>query len=324
MDGCEHGVALRGNAMTNGSRTGVQGRGSKSDISFAALTRIKGHRLGTYDIPCPLCGPDRRAVTNRCRKVLRVWHTEPKFLTFSCARCGAHGYARADGDSHQVTGPMRATRKELNAATAPASAVKRDKARWLWSCRQPIEGTPAEIYLRKARGYGGRLPGTLGFLPQRPEHPPAMIAAFGTVGEAEPGVVSISDGAVAGVHLTRLAPDGTAKAGTQTDKIMIGTPLGSPIVVAVPGDLGGLAITEGIEDALSVHEATGLGAWAAGAASFMPALAEAVPSWIECVTILVDDDEAGRRNADVLAERLERRCFPVRLVTPPQERERQL
>jgi hypothetical protein len=95
---------------------------------------------------------------------------------------------------------------------------------------------------------------------------------------------------------------------------MIGTPSGSPIVLAAPGELGGLAIAEGIEDALSVHEATGLGAWAAGAASFMPALATAVPDWIECVTIIVDDDDAGRTNADALADRLDCRGVGIRLV----------
>jgi hypothetical protein len=65
-----------------------------------------------------------------------------------------------------------------------------------------------------------------------------------------------------------------------------------------------------------VHEATGLGAWAAGAASFLPALAAAVPYWIECITILVDEDDAGRSNADALVEHLERRRFPVRVVFP--------
>jgi len=149
-----------------------------------------------------------------------------------------------------------------------------------------------------------------------------MIAAFGGASEPEPSIVCISNDAVTGVHLTRLAPDGSQKAGTETDKMMIGTPLGSPIVLAVPGDLGGLVIAEGIEDALSVHEATGLGAWAAGAASFMPALAAAVPGWIECVTILVDDDSAGRTNADALAEQLESRGFLVRLIVPPQTAER--
>ena len=48
-------------------------------------------------------------------------------------------------------------------------------------------------------------------------------------------------------------------------------------MLAPMNDLLGLAITEGVEDALSIHAATGLGAWAAGAASRLPALADAVP-----------------------------------------------
>jgi hypothetical protein len=191
---------------------------------------------------------------------------------------------------------------------------KREKAGWLWSQRLPIRHTPAEVYLREARQYQGPLPGTLGFLPKRAAYPPAMIAAFGMAEETRPSVISISKSALTGVHLTRLAPDGRGKAGAETDKIMIGTPLGSPIMLSPINDLNGLAITEGIEDGLSVHDATGLGVWAAGAASFLPALAAAVPAWIECITILVDDDDAGRHNAYALADRLEHRGFEVRLI----------
>ena len=48
---------------------------------------------------------------------------------------------------------------------------------------------------------------------------------------------------------------------------MIGRSSGSPIVLAPANDLLGLVISEGIEDALSLHEASGCGAWAAGSAS---------------------------------------------------------
>jgi hypothetical protein len=292
-------------------------------ISYAALAQAIAPHFGTHDVACPLCGPDRLRGSNRCRKVLRVWYTSPGFMTYSCARCGVRGYARANGAVQPLPASLPDGRLAGQAAPLGSNEARRDKARWLWRLRQPIEGTPAETYLRKTRAYGGPLPATLGFLAPRGEHPPAMIAAFGRAREPEPGIVCTSDDAITGVHLTRLALDGRQKAGTETDKIMIGTPLGSPIVLAVPGDLGGLAIAEGIEDALSVHEATGLGAWAAGAASFMPALAAAVPGWIDCVTILVDDDHAGRTNANGLAEGLERRGFAVRLIVPPQMTERQ-
>jgi hypothetical protein len=143
----------------------------------------------------------------------------------------------------------------------------------------------------------------------------ALIAAFGLPTEPEPGRLAIADDAIGGVHITRLAPDGLGKAGTETDKIMVGISHGSPIVLAPPNDLLGLLMAEGIEDALSGHEATGLGAWAAGSASRLPALAESVPYWIEAVTILAHDDREGRRHAATLASNLRHRaCTEVQVI----------
>ena len=77
--------------------------------------------------------------------------------------------------------------------------------------------------------------------------------------EPEPAVLSIADADVRAVQLVKLKPDG-GKADVEPNKIIIGKgALGSPIVLAPPNDLLGLAICEGIEDGLSVYEATGLG-----------------------------------------------------------------
>ena len=70
---------------------------------------------------------------------------------------------------------------------------------------------------------------------------------------------------------------------------------GFPIVVAPLNDGLGLAITEGAEDALSVHAATGLGAWASGGSGRMPALAVAVPAFVEAVTIFQHPDAERQR-----------------------------
>jgi Toprim domain len=107
--------------------------------------------------------------------------------------------------------------------------------------------------------------------------------------------------------------DGSGKAGTERDKTMIGRSIGWPIVVAPPNDLLGLAITEGIEDALSAHEATGLGAWAAGSASRLPALANAVPAYIEAVTIYAHADANGQDGARKLAKALDDYGTEVRI-----------
>jgi len=137
--------------------------------------------------------------------------------------------------------------------------------------------------------------------------------------ELEPGVLAIPRDAIAGVHLTRLRPDGRGKAGIRPDKFMLAQTQGAPIVLAPLNDGMGLAITEGIEDALSVHFATGLGAWAAGSADHMPALADIVPDCTDLVTVVADNNEVGQRNARHLADRLVRRVIAVEVETPGAE-----
>ena len=208
----------------------------------------------------------------------------------------------------QRLAPRVPSREEMQARERERAERER-KARWLWSLRRPIRGTPAERYLREVRGITCDLPATLGYLPPRDEHPHAMIAAFGVPTEPKPGMLAIAEIAVRAVHLTRLAPDGRGKAVVDKPKKVIASPRGSPIALAPPNDLLALAITEGIEDAMSVHQAMGWGAWAAGSAGFLPALAEAVPRCIEVVHVLVDDNSAGRRNSAELVRRLRERGF---------------
>jgi hypothetical protein len=95
---------------------------------------------------------------------------------------------------------------------------------------------------------------------------------------------------------------------------MLGLPKGSPIVLAPPNDGFGLAITEGIEDGLSVFAATGLGVWVAGSARFMPALAGAVPNYIDAATVYGHNDQAGQRGAGAPARRLTARGIEVSVI----------
>jgi hypothetical protein len=181
----------------------------------------------------------------------------------------------------------------------------------LWIRRRRIAGTIAEVYLRVARGLTCPLPATLAFLPpSKPDHYPAMIATFALVDEPEPSALG-DPRSVDSVHLTLLRGDGSGKADVQNPKRIVSRPLGRPIVLAPPNDLLGLAITEGIEDALTVHQATGLGAWAAGAAGFMPRLADRVPDYVEVVTIYAHADKAGQDGARKLAATCRQRGIEV-------------
>jgi hypothetical protein len=258
------------------------------------------------DIACPLCGPVREAAANRVRKVLRLWRG-PGFVSFHCARCGETGFLR-DAERCSVNREaLRCFQAEAAKRELDEAAVRRAKALALWQRRQPLAGTPAETYLRSTRGIAGALPATLGYLPPRGDYRSALIAAFGIPNEPEPGRLAIADKAVAGVHLIKIKRDGSGKADIEPQKIMIGRSKGTPIVLAPMNDALGLVITEGIEDAL--HAATGLGAWAAGAASRLPALAESVPSYTDTVSVMADADPDGQHHARELAQRLETRGF---------------
>jgi putative DNA primase/helicase len=230
--------------------------------------------------PCPRCGgTDRFAIRGEL---------------FNCRGCGTGGKGPIDleiflGGGEFVDAVKRLAGeadarlkhappvKVAKAGGSEYAAEQHRKAAWLWSQRRPTAGTPAETYLRR-RGITCALPPTLGFLPpSKPEHHPAMIAAFALVDEPDPGTLGRPRD-VQSVHLTLLKPDGSGKADVPKPKLMVGSPGDLPVVLAPPNDLLGLAITEGIEDAITVHEATGLGAWAAGAAGRMPKLAPLAPT----------------------------------------------
>jgi len=287
-------------------------------IDLAVIDSLTNGQIGTIDVACPICGPERRSPVNQRRRVLRIWR-DPGFASFNCVRCGEHGYVRDGSAAHVDPVALARARAEAAERDRQSSADRLSKARWLWSRRKPIIGTLAETYLRDVRGYGGPLPATLGFLPARGKHDPAMIAAFGIASEPEPGLLEIADIQVRGVHLTRLAPDGSGKAGTERDKIMIGSSIGYPIILAPPNDLLALAFVEGIENGLSVYKATGWGVWVAGSASRLPALATAVPRYIESVRIVGDDDADGRRYAYQLARLLKRPHHDVSVIFPNAE-----
>jgi hypothetical protein len=164
------------------------------------------------------------------------------------------------------------------------------RARHLWSCRAEPKGTPVENYI----GFRGCkfLPESIGYLEPGSYAQPAMIAAFGDLKEPR------------GIHLTFLQPDGVGKADIERPKIMLGPACSFPIEIAPINDGLGLAITEGIEDGIAAHEATGMGVWAAGSASRMAPLATRVPGYVETVTIFAHADKSGERGAYQLAEAL--------------------
>jgi hypothetical protein len=273
------------------------------------LTR-RGHHLrreGRELIgPCPLCGGTDRFGVNLSKQ---VWH---------CRGCGVGGDVIAlvrhlDGVRFAEAVALLNNSPQqpiIHSAHRDDDRQRTDIARSIWARRQPItRSTPVWGYL-KGRGLDpSKLPPTLGYLPPSAKYPDhCMVAAFGLAVETEPGVLAVPPDIVQAVHLTRLTGSGE-KIGEKA-KIMVGSPKAAPIILAPVNDLLGLAVTEGIEDGLSVHQATGLGVWVAGSAPHMPALAGRIPDYVECCTIYMHDDD-GRRYALQLAEALSARDIEV-------------
>jgi hypothetical protein len=267
------------------------------------------------DVACPECGPYRRAPKNRTRKVLRIWTIDENFATWCCARCGIKGEAHSGHGERRRIDPEALARARAAASVREREAVAAQlgKARWFWGGARDPRGTVVETYLREVRRYGSRrIPATIRYLPPRGDHGAAMVAAYGMAEEPEPGLLTIRDDQVRGIQFTNLTPHGQKV--PDDAKISLGRTAGWPIVLAPLNDSLGLAITEGAEDALSIHAATGLGAWCSGGASRLPALADAVPSYCDCVTVVVDDDRDGRRHGAELGARLRGRCLNVEML----------
>jgi Toprim domain len=284
-----------------------QGNTMSASAIAAALADRPVKRLphGDYLCPCPAHDDHSPSLSIR---------DGPRGLIVHCwAGC----------EARDVYAAIRAKKIKIERGDAPPNTPikrsaeyqrrQREKAGWFWRQRKPIIGSIAETYLREARGYSGPLPPTLAFLPpHKPEFHPALIAAFALVDEPEPGILGKPQHVTA-IHLTFLKPDGSGKAEAEPNKISVGSPLGKPIVLAPPNDLLALAITEGIEDALTAYQATGVAAWAAGSAYFMLPLAETVPDYIECITVYADPDKAGQDAARKLANALRRRNIETTL-----------
>lgn len=261
----------------------------------------KRSRAPDRRVPCPVCGPERQHPPNRIRPVRAEWANPDGSVSWFCNRCGDKGANQSGGSvPHQ---------RPVFARSRAQAISQQQKAQTLWDSSVPLRGTPAEAYLTLGRSLSGPFPLTLRYLPAYRQYSHAMIAAFAIVSEDEPGNLQVPK-SICAVHLTELSDNGHTKVG----KRMLGPVSGSPICLAPPNNGLGLILAEGIEDALSAHEATGLGAWAAGSAPHLSKLADVVPRHVECVTILRDDDEAGANACESLSRALLRRGLEVRVV----------
>jgi DNA primase len=293
-------------------------------IDFEILQHLSGGKA-VADAPCPLCSAGCKTASNRVRKVLRIYNKDDGFATYKCQRCGESGYAHADRRPGSRSSTYDEAADVIAAFKTPTAPVKQQpdpdklrRARRLWRQSVPARGTIAETYLRTRHCWVDSE--TVRFLPARDGYEPALTVPFGIPDEPEPGVLDITASNVHGVQLIKLLPDGSDKIAVEPKKTH-GQCVGYPIVLAPANDLLALVIAEGVEDTLSTHVATGRGAWASGGAGRLPPLADQVPSWVQHVTVMTDNDKVGRDGANKLGMLLQLRGVEVELLLTPQKQE---
>jgi len=192
-------------------------------------------------------------------------------------------------------------------------AEKRERqARAIWAEAQPIGGTIAETYLRRARGINCALPDSLRF------HPACWHGA--TAKRLPALVAAIEGGDRFAVHRTYLRADGMGKADVAPPKAMLGAVAGG--AVRLSGGPDALAVGEGIETALSLLCGPLRGSvavWAALSASGMSGLR--LPSVPGALIVAADGDDAGRAAGHALADRAAALGWSITLFPAPAGRD---
>jgi len=182
-------------------------------------------------------------------------------------------------------------------------------ARRLWEEAGRTQGTVVETYM-KSRGITATAPPALRFHPSLKHKDngkvlPAMVAAVTTWPSTD----------VIAIHRTYLRPDGFAKADVDPDKMSLGPIRGGAVRL---GPLAPkMAVTEGIEDGMTIFQETAMSVWAATSAPAMRSMVlPALPMAAE-VVVCSDPDSDGQTAAMAAAERWVSEGRSVSNAVPP-------
>jgi putative DNA primase/helicase len=179
----------------------------------------------------------------------------------------------------------------------------------LWNEAQPILNTPVQAYL-KARGLIVSACEVLRFHPHlkhtpSSSHLPAMLAK----------VTDIS-GNFVGLHRTFLDLANNSKASVTPNKMMLGNCGGGSVHFKNNDEkCSVIAVTEGIETALSVYHATGIETWACLSTSGMSNVQ--LPTQLKTLIICTDNDSPGVKASEALFTRAIAQRIAVKQVIPP-------
>jgi putative DNA primase/helicase len=184
------------------------------------------------------------------------------------------------------------------------------KALDIWWAAVPIASTPAERYFRH-RGITIPIPPSLKFAAQLDYFdgggatPMALPAVVVAVQEPSRRIVAI--------QRIYLRPDGRGQAQVSTPKKSLGPISGGAVRLTPCGQT--LAVAEGVEDGLALHQMTGQPVWAllgtSAFTNFIP------PPEVTTIVLAPDADEAGDEAAKKAASRFTETGLKVLRLRPP-------
>lgn len=237
---------------------------------------------GEYRRACPQCDKGSRDDALAIR-------VDDRGATWYCHRCKFTGDAN-HGRETRIRAGIKA-RSERPPTDIPLRWSEGAEAIW---CRAiPLAGTIGEVYLRNRYCLTPPADGDLRFLPAQRANPPCLVAKVTDFVTNEP----------MSLHFTKLKHNGSGKAGTERDKVLLrGHQKKGGVIRLWPDEAVtvSVAVAEGIESALSgahLHQPV----WAAVDAGNMAEL-PVVPG-IEVLVIYADNDPAGMSAARSLASR---------------------
>ena len=262
--------------------------------------------------PCPVCGGHVRLPKGQGR---RCWgYSDGKWAICNREQVAGRLSDKGWGYYHRLHG-------DCNCGVAhggwvppvvPARSPGRSNgeyAKTLWEQAVDAQGTVVETYM-KSRGITATSPPALRF------HPSLKHKDSGKVLPAMVAAVTIWHGTdVVAIHRTYLRSDGSGKADVDLDKMSLGPISGGAVRLGPPAPK--MAVTEGIEDGMTIFQETGMSVWAATSAPAMRSIVlPALPMAAE-VVVCSDPDPVGQRAAAAAAQRWIYEGRSVRVAVPP-------
>lgn len=267
---------------------------------------------GRYRCDCPFCGGHNLVLSDGKKRLLvKCWNgCEQKEVLDELRRLELYGPAR-QANGHDDDPPETAEQRQARVAKAEREAKnKTAEALLIWKDAKPANDIMVETYLG-SRQLVLPIPGTLRlarsvYRPKSQDRRPHLV-----------GLIEHETEGPIGVNLIALNPiDAAAKATGDDRKWTKGSRAGGAVRLYPAGPI--IAISEGIEDALTFAQETNIPAWAAitadGIRSFIPPPLATTQS----IILIEDQDEnqTGQRAVADAARRLAGLGYKIQICRP--------